>query len=41
MIDYDNFEDLLLRMLKYLPEERISADEALKHPFFDEVRTHF
>lgn len=36
--DYDNFEDLLLKMLEYLPERRITAREALRHPFFDSVR---
>ena len=32
--DAENFLDLLLKMLKYLPEERISASKALQHPFF-------
>lgn len=36
--DFDNFHDLLLRMLQYLPERRISAAEAMNHPFFDEIR---
>ena len=29
--------DLLHRMLTYTPESRISAGEALRHPFFSEV----
>lgn len=32
--DLENFLDLLLKMLKYLPEERITASKALQHPFF-------
>ncbi|KAA6311744.1 MAG: hypothetical protein EZS28_056062, partial [Streblomastix strix] len=28
--------DLLLRMLTLCPERRITAEEALKHPYFDE-----
>lgn len=39
VVDYDDFENLLLRMLRYLPEERITAEEALKHPFFNSVRS--
>lgn len=30
--------DLLQNLLKYNPEERISAMESLSHPFFDELR---
>merc|ERR1712032_586858 len=30
--------DLLQRMLEYEPQARITAGEALRHPFFDEVR---
>lgn len=30
--------DLLSRMLTYNPDDRISAAEALQHPFFKEVR---
>ena len=30
--------DLLLKMLAYLPEERLSAKEVMQHPFFREVR---
>lgn len=36
--DFNNFKDLLLKMLAYLPERRITAGEALKHPFFNSVR---
>lgn len=25
-------------MLKYLPEERITAEQAMKHKYFDDVR---
>ena len=30
----DNGRDLMSRLLCYDPEKRISAKEALKHPFF-------
>ena len=30
--------DLLLKFLQIEPEKRISAEEALKHPFFDDIR---
>jgi cyclin-dependent kinase len=33
------FADLLTRMLKLNPEERISAKEALTHPFFSSVKS--
>ena len=36
--DAENLVDLLKKMLCYLPEDRISAEEALHHPFFKEVR---
>jgi len=29
--------DLLSKMLRYAPQERISAKEALKHPYFDDL----
>lgn len=32
--DKTNFIDLLLKMLEYVPEKRISAKDALLHPFF-------
>ncbi|KAJ1735611.1 cyclin-dependent kinase 5 [Coemansia biformis] len=31
--------DLLRRLLEYAPERRISAEQALQHPYFDELRT--
>ncbi|KAJ1954657.1 cyclin-dependent kinase 5, partial [Linderina pennispora] len=31
--------DLLKRLLEYAPERRISAEQALQHPYFDELRT--
>ncbi|KAJ2437716.1 hypothetical protein GGF42_008533 [Coemansia sp. RSA 2424] len=30
--------DLLRRLLEYAPEKRISAEQALLHPYFDELR---
>ena len=30
---YDSFVDLIYRMLAYIPEERITPDQALQHPF--------
>ncbi len=35
--DKNNFLDLLLKMLTYLPEKRITASQALKHPFFSDL----
>ncbi|KAJ2664470.1 cyclin-dependent kinase 5 [Coemansia sp. RSA 1200] len=31
--------DLLKRLLEYAPEKRISAEQALSHPYFDELRS--
>jgi glycogen synthase kinase 3 beta len=36
--DRKNFIDLILKMLNYSPSKRISAAEALKHPFFGDLR---
>ena len=36
--DQENAIDLLEKMLTFIPEDRITAEEALKHKFFDEVR---
>ncbi len=35
--DYKNLMDLLLKMFNYIPSKRITAEEALQHPFFAEV----
>ena len=32
-----NGVDLLKRMMELDPEKRITAEEALKHPFFDNI----
>lgn len=32
--------DLVMKMLAYDPNERISLDEALRHPFFDAIPPH-
>lgn len=33
--------DLLQRMLQYIPERRVTAQEAMLHPYFDPIRTMF
>ena len=33
----NNFLDLLLKLLAYLPEKRITAEEALHHPYFADL----
>jgi serine/threonine protein kinase len=35
--DKHNFINLLSRMLEYLPQKRITAAEALNHPFFQDL----
>ena len=35
--DYDNLMDLLIKMFEYNPSKRITAVEALDHPFFKDV----
>ena len=32
--------DLLRRMLRYPPHERISAMDALQHPYFEDLRAY-
>lgn len=39
--DKDNLVDLLNKMFEYIPEKRISATEALTHPFFDDIRQDY
>lgn len=39
--DKKNFFDLLHRVFTYIPEERITAKEALAHPFFHEIRNYY
>ena len=34
----DEAIDLLNRMLELYPEKRITAEEALRHSFFDEIK---
>ena len=36
--DYNNFIDLLLGMMRYIPEQRLTAKEAKNHPFFDSIK---
>lgn len=35
----DVLDDLLYRLLALNPEKRINVEDAMKHPFFDSVRT--
>ena len=35
--DHTMLFDLVMKMLAYDPNERISLDEALRHPFFDSI----
>lgn len=35
--DYDNFVDMILRMLTYDPKRRIRPEDALQHPFITNV----
>ncbi len=35
--DYDNFVDMIFRMLTYDPKRRIRPDNALQHPFITNV----
>ncbi len=30
--------DLLAKLLSYVPEERLTARQALEHPFFNDIR---
>ena len=34
----DLASDLILSLLKFNPNERISPDEAIRHPYFDEIK---
>lgn len=34
--DLDNLIDLIKKMFNFIPHKRITAEEALKHPFFKE-----
>lgn len=36
--DKNNMIDLLVKMLAYLPEKRITAKAAMEHPFFADLR---
>ena len=38
IIDDAQLLDLLYKLLTFDPKERISAAEALEHPFFDELK---
>lgn len=39
VVDYENFIDLFLKMMNYLPERRITAGEAFSHPYFQKKQT--
>lgn len=36
--DIENLMDLFSKILLYLPENRLTAEQAMSHPYFDEVR---
>ena len=36
--DIENLMDLFSKIFKYLPENRLTAEQALNHSYFDEVR---
>lgn len=36
--DLENLLDLFSKIFLYLPEKRLTAEQAMSHPFFDEVR---
>lgn len=35
--DYDNFVDMIFRMLTYDPKRRVRPEEALQHPFLTNI----
>jgi serine/threonine protein kinase len=39
--DAESLLDLLYKMFEYLPENRITAANALQHQFFDEIREDY
>lgn len=39
--DKRNLMDLLNRIFTYIPEDRITAKDALAHPFFNEIRQYY
>lgn len=36
--DIENLLDLFSKIFLYLPEKRLTAEQAMSHPFFDDVR---
>lgn len=41
VVDKENLVNLLLRCFSYVPQERITASQALAHPFFDDTRKEY
>ena len=39
--DHHLLFDLVMKMLAYDPAERILLDEAMRHPFFDAIPSHY
>jgi serine/threonine protein kinase len=39
--DKKNLLDLVGKIFTYIPEERLTAKEALAHPFFDTIRQQY
>lgn len=39
--DKESLVNLLLRCFSYVPEHRITASQALQHPYFDDIKAEY